>query len=187
MGFDRRLRAKCSRFFVKNDVKYLDDAGFALLDSLLTINPNKRCSASQALKSEWFGSAPFPSPPRLGAIEPSHDYEQRQLRKNPNYKNQSQRRYQYSYNKERDRSRSRERKKANSVSLPPPIQRRPSIHQYGNVNAPKPKVVTLQAPSLKTKNSNGNGGYRKEYNPEQPHTFYSRFKKPDQLKNRSRF
>eukprot|EP01084_Bolivina_argentea_P141587 248789_1 len=139
--FNRKLKQKFTKFLNKKTApneKYLDENGFHLLDSLLTINPNKRISAKQALKSEWFTCDPFPKPPHLDHIQPSHDYEQRQQRKNPNYRNnnvnnsKNNSRYQYSYgnynrnnnngkyngkrsiDRSRSRSRSRSRERSNN-------------------------------------------------------------------------
>lgn len=65
--FNRKLKKKFGQFLRKNDpsnTKYLDENGFALLDSLLTINPFKRCTAKKARLNEWFKSDPFPTPPQ---------------------------------------------------------------------------------------------------------------------------
>lgn len=65
--FNRKLKKKFSQFTKKDNKndKYLDENGFQLLDSLLTINPFKRCSAKKARGSQWFKSPPFPSPPQF--------------------------------------------------------------------------------------------------------------------------
>eukprot|EP00485_Elphidium_margaritaceum_P014973 CAMPEP_0202726930 /NCGR_PEP_ID=MMETSP1385-20130828/184861_1 /ASSEMBLY_ACC=CAM_ASM_000861 /TAXON_ID=933848 /ORGANISM="Elphidium margaritaceum" /LENGTH=765 /DNA_ID=CAMNT_0049393159 /DNA_START=51 /DNA_END=2348 /DNA_ORIENTATION=- len=91
-----------------------------------------------------------------------------------------------------------------TISIPPPMPRFPVLHN----NAQAPQVVTLQAPNLNRLNTSsssaavaanalnhtrGNMGvasqakFNSAYNPDQPTTFYARYKRPDELKGRSRF
>lgn len=60
----------------------LDESGYELLDNLLTMNPGRRWTAKEARQSAWFKCEPYPKPPGLEHLSSSHDYEQRQLRKN---------------------------------------------------------------------------------------------------------
>lgn len=72
--FERKLKAKFQHFLStklqdgRNNTKYLDDDGFALLEQLLTVNPNKRISAKEAQGSSWFRSNPYPKPPQFGYL-----------------------------------------------------------------------------------------------------------------------
>jgi len=89
--FPRKLKSKFAHFLKtelvdkRKNAKYLDEEGFKLLDALLTVNPTKRVSAKDGASSPWFRSQPVANPPNLSRYQSSHDYEQRQLRKNANY------------------------------------------------------------------------------------------------------
>lgn len=56
-----RLREKFPRQTF-SDSFYLDDVGFDLLSRLLAYNPAKRISAEEALRHQWFSTAPLPQP-----------------------------------------------------------------------------------------------------------------------------
>merc|ERR1712129_91497 len=125
------------------------------------MNPNKRYSAEQALQSDWFKQEPYSTPPSLHSIPPSHDYGQRQLKKRQKQQ-QPKARYEYSYN---------------TNTMPKDDSVTPTTN---------PTVVKLQAPSFNNV-QNTSQNQNNANNSGQSHTFYSKFKKPDQLKNRSRF
>jgi len=231
----RQLRQRLAPV-LESKMLNLDEAGFALLESLLTMNPNQRCDARKARDSAWFKREPYPKPPGLEHLSSSHDYEQRQLRKNGGararqgqgqyghpqngtrgggngryvypgaYGNHGNRgggggrmgrqRQMHGHGRERSRSRSRERSRG-SASVPaplaPPIQIQPPMgRNHGN----QPMVMKLQMPT--TGPSRGGvsaprrGPMRRHNNYVDPHptsgaNFYKRYKKPDELKGRSRF
>lgn len=58
-------KINCPTHRSKLNMKFpeLSKAGFVLLQGLLTYDPQKRLSASKALRSQWFAEEPLPKPP----------------------------------------------------------------------------------------------------------------------------
>ncbi|KAI8526889.1 hypothetical protein RHMOL_Rhmol12G0034000 [Rhododendron molle] len=64
----------------------LSDAGFDLLNKLLTYDPEKRITAEDALKHEWFREVPLPKSKEFMPTFPAqheHDRRSRRMRKSP--------------------------------------------------------------------------------------------------------
>lgn len=58
----------------------LDQDALDILESMLRLDPNERCTATQALKMPYFATEPYPTPPemlpRLKPSQPSNDSDQ---------------------------------------------------------------------------------------------------------------